>query len=121
MLPSVACLWGVVCKKTRNHHLTLNTKSDIITTIMTESIKTAVIAWNQRTTDREKLQHVYLVLLAVIVFVAGVASLINANGSRQLMYAAVVVLLTLATNFVVWSLLKTNLLDKLPRRGRTRN
>ena len=88
--------------------------------IMIEMLHDTITAWNQRTTDRQKLQHVYMVLITIVVFVAGFLSLINADRSRQLMYVALAFLITLVINFVTWSLLKTSLLDKLPKRSSRR-
>jgi hypothetical protein len=85
---------------------------------MFESMKNTVIQWNQRTTDRQKLQHSYVLLLVVVVFIAGVTSLFNADYSRTLMYIALAFITTLITNFVVWGLLKSSVLDKLPRQVR---
>lgn len=83
---------------------------------MFETVRTALIDWSRRTSDRQKLQHTYIVLLMVIVFLAGLVALFNGTRSRQLMYVAIALLTTLATNFVVWSLLKTSLLEKLSTR-----
>lgn len=85
---------------------------------MFETVRTAIIQWSQRTSDRQKLQHSYVALLLAIVFLAGVVSLFSANRSRQLMYGAIILIITAVTNFVVWGLLKTSLLDKLPRQVR---
>ena len=87
---------------------------------MLQAFKDSCVQWNQRTNDREKLQHTYIVLLMFVVFLAGLVSLFNSTRSRQLMYAALALIITLAVNFVVWSLLKTTLLDRLPRPTRRR-
>lgn len=85
---------------------------------MFETLRTAIIQWNQQTSDRQKLQHSYAVLLMIVIFLAGLVSLFNATRSRQLMYVAIALITTFVTNFVVWGLLKTSLLDKLPRQTR---
>lgn len=82
---------------------------------MFESLRNAAIQWNQRTTDRQKLQHLYIVLVVVIVFAAGLISLISGSRFDLLMTIALVLITTFAVNFVAWSLLKTAVLDKLPR------
>lgn len=86
---------------------------------MFNTVQKALTQWNAATSDRVKLQHVYTLLLVAVVFLSGLVALFNGERSRQLMYAALVLIIALATNFVVWSLLKTNVLDKLPR-DRTR-
>jgi len=82
---------------------------------MFENVRTAVTQWNQRTSDRQKLQHSYVVLLLAVIFLAGIVSLFSGERSRQLMYIAFALITTLVVNFLVWSLLKTTILDKLPR------
>lgn len=82
---------------------------------MFENVRTAIMQWNQRTTDRQKLQHTYVALLGVVIFVAGLVSLFNASRSRQLMYVALALITTLVVNYIAWGLLKSSLLDKLPR------
>lgn len=82
---------------------------------MFENVRTAVTQWNQRTSDRQKLQHSYVVLLLAVIFLAGIVSLFSGERSRQLMYVAFALITTLAVNFLVWALLKTTVLDKLPR------
>jgi hypothetical protein len=85
---------------------------------MFETLLTVITQWNQRTTDRQKLQHTYVALLFVVIFIAGIVSLVNDTRSRQLMYVALALIITVVTNFVIWSLLKTTVLDKLPRQNR---
>lgn len=90
---------------------------------MLESLKSAALEWNARTSDRQKLQHVYVILLVVDVFLAGLVSLFNRSGSHELLVVAYALLIAVAVNFLAWALLKTAILDKLPRqttsRGRT--
>lgn len=86
---------------------------------MLETIRTGVSQWNQRTSERQKLQQSYVILLFVVIFIAGLVSLFNATRSRQLMYAALALLITLTVNFVAWGLLQTFILAKLPRQTRT--
>lgn len=86
---------------------------------MFETVKTALITWNQRSTDMQKLQHSYIVLLMLTVFGAGLVSLFSGDRSRELMYVGLALITTVVINFVVWSLLKTTLLEKLPRNRRT--
>lgn len=87
---------------------------------MFETIKTTLVKWNQSTNDKQKLQHTYIVLLMIVVFLAGLVSLFNSTTSRQLIYIALALITTFFVNFVTWSLLKTTLLDKLPKPARTR-
>lgn len=85
---------------------------------MFETLRTAAAQWNQRTSDRQKLQQSYVVLLLIDILLAGLVSLFNATRSRQLMYVAFALITTLIVNYIVWGLLKTTVLDKLPRQVR---
>lgn len=87
---------------------------------MIETIRQALITWNGNSSDKQKLQHTYLVLLFIVIFVAGIVALFSGDRSRELMYVALIIATTLVTNFVVWGLLKSTLLDKLPTRTRTK-
>lgn len=82
---------------------------------MFESMKTVLAQWNQQTNDRQKLQQLYVVLVIIIVFVAGLISLFSGTVFDLLLTISLVLITTFAVNFVAWSLLKTTLLDKLPR------
>jgi uncharacterized membrane protein len=86
---------------------------------MFESLRTTATEWNQRTDDKQKLQHSLVALLLATVFLAGVVSLFNDTRSRQLMYVALALITTFVVNFVVWNLLKASVFDKLPRQART--
>lgn len=82
---------------------------------MFETIKAGLTTWAQKTTDRQKLQHLYAVLLGVVIFIAGLVALFNGTRSRQLMYIALAILTTFVVNYLAWSLLQTTLLQKLPK------
>ena len=87
---------------------------------MFESLENALISWNRRTSDRQKLQHTYVALLVVVVVLAGIFSLFSSTRSTLLLYIAIVLLTGLLANFLIWSLLKSSLLDRLPRQPRRR-
>ena len=87
---------------------------------MFESLENALISWNRRTSDRQKLQHTYMALLVVVVVLAGIFSLFSSTRSTLLLYIAIVLLTGLLANFLIWSLLKSSLLDRLPRQPRRR-
>lgn len=72
--------------------------------------------WNSTTTERQKLQHAYIVLLLVIIFVAGLAFLLDITGSVYLTYAATACLIAYLANAVIWHLLNSSLLSKLSTR-----
>lgn len=82
---------------------------------MFETLYNAIITWNQRATDRQKLQHFYGFLVLVTVFVAGIIALATGTVSDLLLYISGVIATTFVVNFVGWSLLKTTILESLPR------
>lgn len=83
---------------------------------MYNEVKRALTAWNNRTTDRQKLQHIYILLTGVIVLVAGVVTLVNARVGHFIIYFAGATLVTFITNAFIWNLLNSALLSKLPSR-----
>ena len=50
---------------------------------MYENMKSLLNNWNATTTERQKLQHTYLVVSIVMVFVAGIVSLLNAEVGHE--------------------------------------
>jgi uncharacterized membrane protein len=83
---------------------------------MFEVLKSSIIEWNQTRSDREKLQHTYVLLIVICIFLAGVMGLINSDRAADVLYVAIALLIALVVNLVTWSLLKTTVLDKLPTR-----
>ncbi|MDB5175899.1 MAG: hypothetical protein JWM81_757 [Candidatus Saccharibacteria bacterium] len=84
---------------------------------MYQALLDSLSEWNAVKTDRQKLQSAYLVLIVAAIFVAGIISLLNADFSRQAVYAVFILVTAFVTNFVAWSLLRTTLLDKLDARA----
>ena len=82
---------------------------------MFETLYNAITTWNQRATDRQKLQHFYGFLVVVLVFIAGIIALATGTVSDLLLYVSAVIATTFVVNFVGWSLLKTTVLESLPR------
>lgn len=82
---------------------------------MFEHFRTILTEWNQRTSERQKLQQSYVVLFVADIFLAGLFSLFNATRSRQLLDVALALIIAFVTNFLIWALLQTFVLSKLPR------
>lgn len=81
--------------------------------IMLEVLIASLNKWNATKTERQKLQHSYLVLAFAIVLLAGIVSLFNANVGHQVVLVALVSLAAFAVNAIVWNLLKSALIEKL--------
>jgi hypothetical protein len=87
---------------------------------MFEHLLSTLIQWNRRTSDRQKLQHTYLVLIVVILFLAGVVSLFSDNRAPVLFYIAILLISGLLANFLVWSLFTSIIVKHLPRQTQSR-
>ena len=74
--------------------------------------------WNATKTERQKLQHSYIVLAFVIVLLAGIISLFNANLGHQVVLIALGSLAAFVANAVIWNLLKSSLIEKLSSRSK---
>lgn len=72
--------------------------------------------WNNKYSDRQKLQHVYLVLTAVIIVIAGVVSLVRADFGHDMARLALIALGAFLVNAFIWNLLQSVVLSKLPAR-----
>jgi len=85
---------------------------------MFESIKEALISWQSKTDERVKLQHLYIALALVLLLIAGVIGLINRDLGQNILAIAIVSAAMFLINAVVWSLLQSAVLSRLPsRRG----
>lgn len=85
-----------------------------------ESFTNLLKEWNKATSERTKLQHIYLVLIASITIIAGLLALINPLLGHQLILIASAALFTFLANAVVWALLKVYLLPRLDRKQPTK-
>jgi hypothetical protein len=85
---------------------------------MYESIKTALNEWNGETSERQKLQHLYLVIIIVGVLIAGIVSLVDAQLGHTIVSVSLCAILVYFANAVVWNLLQAGLLSKLSSRSK---
>lgn len=85
---------------------------------MFEVMKATLNKWNTTKTERQKLQHVYIVLALVVVLLAGIISLFNANLGHQVVLFALGSIVVFSANAVIWNLLKSSLIEKLPSRSK---
>ncbi|HKR82035.1 MAG TPA: hypothetical protein VJR27_03465 [Candidatus Saccharimonadales bacterium] len=87
---------------------------------MFEKLTTGLQGWNTAYSERQKLQHTYLALIAVLTVVAGLVSLVSPSAGHRLMYIVLAAVIAFATNAIVWNLLNSGLLAKLSATARRR-
>lgn len=80
---------------------------------MFELLMDSLESWNANKSERQKLQHAYLVLIVIVVLIAGVVSLVNGDFGQTIVRLALIALLTYSVNAIVWNLLQSSVLDKL--------
>jgi hypothetical protein len=80
---------------------------------MLETIKESLANWNAQKSERQKLQHAYLVLAAVIVLLAGLLSLLDNALADRMVFLAMIAIGAYIVNAITWSLLRTSLLDNI--------
>jgi cell division protein FtsW (lipid II flippase) len=83
---------------------------------MYQNVRSLLTNWNSTTTERQKLQHTYLLVSIVVVFVAGIISLFNADLGHKSVLIALFAIVAFLTNAIVWNLLKSSVISKLPSR-----
>lgn len=83
---------------------------------MFQDSKDVLIRWSNSTTERHKLQHSYLVITILMVLIAGIVSLVNARLGHKLTYIALTAISIFIINALVWNLLNSIILSKIPKR-----
>ncbi len=81
--------------------------------IMYESLKLSLVSWNDTTSDRDKLQHLYITSAVVLLVAAGVMGLVNQNLGQQILGAAIGAAALFIINAVAWALLQSFVLLRL--------
>jgi hypothetical protein len=76
--------------------------------------------WNTVKTERQKLQYSYIALTLLIILVAGIVSLFEARVGHDIVRLALIALGTFAVNAVMWNLLQSSLLSRLPSKPKRR-
>jgi undecaprenyl pyrophosphate phosphatase UppP len=83
---------------------------------MIQTIRDLLVQWNATYGERTKLQHAYLVLSVVGIVVAGLVGLLNYDSSRAILRVCFTGLGIFLVNGVVWALLYSLVINKLPSR-----
>jgi hypothetical protein len=76
--------------------------------------------WNTVKSERQKLQYSYIALTLLIILVAGIVSLFEARVGHDIVRLALIALGTFAVNAVMWNLLQSSLLSRLPSKPKRR-
>lgn len=74
--------------------------------------------WNKNTSERIKLQHTCLVLGFAILILAGLVGLLNYHLGQTLVGAALGIFLVFVANAVIWALLQSFIISRIPRTPR---
>lgn len=80
---------------------------------MFESLKTSLVAWDTKTSERVKLQHAYIVVAVVLLIVAGVIGLMNRELGQNILVVAIISAAMFLANAVAWSLLQSAFLMRI--------
>ena len=72
--------------------------------------------WNKNSSERVKLQHVYVLVIVIVTVVSGLVALIDAELGRQLIKIAGVAVVAFLANAVVWALSQTYIFTRLERK-----
>lgn len=85
-----------------------------------DKTKNFIIDWNQKTSERQKIQHVYLVITVIGALGAGMIALVDPDLGHNVVQAAFYAFLVFIANAVVWNLLNSVLISKFPTPTRSR-
>ena len=88
---------------------------------MFESVKESLVKWNAGTDERVKLQHIYISLALGLLLVAGIIGLMNRDLGQNILIVAILSAGMFLANAIVWALLQSALLARIPRRRLGKN
>jgi hypothetical protein len=77
-----------------------------------------LVNWNSSTSERQKLQHSYLVITVVVILLAGIVSLLNFKLGHRMVFVALVAIGAYLTNAIIWNLMQSAVVSKLPSKPR---
>lgn len=85
---------------------------------MIQTLKDLLIQWNDKYSERAKLQHAYVVLSLAGIVVAGLVGLLDYNASRAILRVCFAGLIIFGVNAIGWALLFSLVVNKLPSNKR---
>jgi multisubunit Na+/H+ antiporter MnhC subunit len=83
---------------------------------MFDSIKAAMVTWRTSSDDRTKMQHTYIAIAVALLLAAGLVGLINRELGERILTLALMSAAVFLINAVVWSLLQSAILARVPSR-----
>lgn len=83
---------------------------------MFNALYNALLDWNRNSSDRSKMQHMYIVIVVVSLIVSGIVSLLDASLGRDMLVVTVASGAVFLVNAVLWSLLDSVVLTRLSNR-----
>ncbi len=83
---------------------------------MIQAIKDMLVQWNSTYNERAKLQHTYLVLIVLGIVLAGLVGLLNYDASRTILRVCFAGVGVVVANAVIWALLSSMVLGRIPGR-----
>lgn len=83
---------------------------------MFETAKESLMSWHARNGERAKMQHAYIVIAVVLLVVAGIIGLMNHGAGQSVLMVAILSAAMFLANAVVWSLLQSAVLTRIPTR-----
>lgn len=86
---------------------------------MMQTIKDMLSEWNTSRSERAKLQHAYLAVSLAGIVLAGLVGLLDYDASRAILRVCFAGLAIFGINAIVWALLFSLVVNKLPRRTPT--
>lgn len=72
--------------------------------------------WNKSSSERVKLQHVYILIIIVITVISGLLGLIDVELGRQFIKLAGIAAIAFLANAIVWALSQTYVFTRLERK-----
>jgi hypothetical protein len=87
---------------------------------MLQNLKDILADWNAKYDERAKLQHAYLVVSLLGIVIAGLIGLLDYDASRTILRVCFAGIGIFAVNAIVWALLFSLVVNKLPSRRITR-
>ena len=82
---------------------------------MLQATRKAIQDWSDTTNDRVKLQHVYLVIAAGLIILAGLLSLLNPQLGHVLVQYSIAALGIFVLNGVIWAVLFSMFYPRTPQ------
>jgi len=83
---------------------------------MFEQFKESLASWKKNYSERQQMQHAYLMITLLVVLVSGVVSLLNQDLGQSLVLVAVLAGGIFLINAIVWSILESSVIAKIGRK-----